>query len=131
MVRCSSGCEALELWRELPAWMFDRAACAPMRVEAGPQVDVGALEILRVLLNEVAGAGAAAGIVSSNALVLGVPKVSHDQNWGEADATPTEIFVTNIRAEHSSSICSHGARRQQRDTRGRNGRRCRTRRARR
>ena len=86
-----------------------------MRVEAGPQVDVGALEILRVLLNEVAGAGAAAGIVSSNALVLGVPKVSHDQNRGEADATPAES--SSPTSEQNTAVrFVRGAGRRQRDT---------------
>ena len=95
----------LELSRELPTWMFDRAACAPMRIDARPRVDVGALEILRSL-NDVAGAGAADGIASSNAPVLGVQKVSHDENRGEADAVPAQVCVTTIEPGRHSSICS-------------------------
>src|SRR6266536_5743714 len=32
VVRCSHAGDPLGLWQELPVWMLDRAACAPMRV---------------------------------------------------------------------------------------------------
>ena len=51
-------------------WMFDRAACTPMRIEPGPQVDIAALQTLRVLLTEVAGVGTGAGLASSNAPMM-------------------------------------------------------------
>ena len=36
---------------ELPAWMFDRAVCTPMRFAEAPAAALGALQALRVLLN--------------------------------------------------------------------------------
>jgi hypothetical protein len=74
---------------ELPIWMFDRSACARMRVETFPRVDTAALQALRVLLDATAIEGVAVGLASSNARVSGAARFSHDQNRGEAHATPT------------------------------------------
>src|SRR5688500_16190380 len=38
---------------ELPLWMFDRAVCAPMRVEVAPRVDTAAIQSLMALLADV------------------------------------------------------------------------------
>jgi hypothetical protein len=45
VARCSHDDGASGRLLELPIWMFDRSACAPMRVEAFPRGDVAALSI--------------------------------------------------------------------------------------
>jgi hypothetical protein len=64
--------------------MFDRSACARVRVAADAHVDLGALAALTALLRS----------ASSNALLSGAPELSHDQNQGEvhapADKTASE-----------------------------------------
>ena len=54
MVRCSGDNGVSGRLLELPIWMFDRAACAPMRAETCPQVDIAALQALRALLDATA-----------------------------------------------------------------------------
>jgi hypothetical protein len=89
VVRCSHDGVASGRLLELPIWMFDRAACTPMRVEAFPQADIAALQALRALLDETAIGGVTVGLASSNARVSGGARISHDQNRGEVHATPT------------------------------------------
>jgi hypothetical protein len=89
VARCSHDDGASGRLLELPIWMFDRSACAPMRVEAFPRVDIAALQALQVLLDATAIGGVAVGLASSNARVPGAARVSHDQNRGEVHATPT------------------------------------------
>lgn len=84
--RCSHDDGASGRLLELPIWMFDRAACAPMRVETFPQADIAALQALRALLDAAIGGVA---VASSNAPVSGAARVSHDQNRGEVHVTPT------------------------------------------
>jgi hypothetical protein len=62
---------------EIPAWMFDRSACARVRVATDAHVDIGALVALTALLRS----------ASSNAPLSGAPELSHDQNQGEVHAT--------------------------------------------
>jgi hypothetical protein len=62
---------------EIPAWMFDRSACARVRVAADAHVDFGAVAALTALLRS----------ASSNAPLSGAPELSHDQNQGEVHAT--------------------------------------------
>jgi hypothetical protein len=47
VVRCSHDDGASGRLLELPIWMFDPAACAPMLVETFPQADIAALQALR------------------------------------------------------------------------------------
>ena len=89
VVRCSHDCGASGRLLELPIWMFDRAACAPMRVETLPQADIGAVRALRALLDATAIGGVAVGLASSKARVSGAARVSHNPNRGETHATPT------------------------------------------
>jgi hypothetical protein len=89
VARCSHDESATGRLLELPLWMFDRSACAPMRVETLPHVDITALRALRALLDATAIRGVGVGGKPSNAPVWGAVKVSHDQNRGEAHATPT------------------------------------------
>src|ERR1700686_2822755 len=88
VARCSHDDGGSGRLLELPIWMFDRSACAPMRVEAFPRVDIAALQALRVLLDATAIGGVAVGLGSSNARFSGAARVSHDQNRGEVHATP-------------------------------------------
>ena len=86
VARCSLEGEEVPRLLELPTWMLDRVACAPMRMDAQPRVDVAALDALTTLLAEVAIAGAA----SSNTLVAKAQMVSRDENRGDRDAMPAQ-----------------------------------------
>ena len=85
---------------ELPTWMLDRVACAPMRMDAHPRVGVAALDALTTLLAEVAIAGAA----SSNTLVAKAQMVSRDENRGDRDASARCVKI--IDPGRHNSICS-------------------------
>lgn len=85
VLRCSRDDEAPGRWLELPAWMFDRAACLPMEIAACPRVDLAALSELWALLGEAAGGD---GQTSLNAPDSGAAGESHDPNRGDAHATP-------------------------------------------
>ena len=114
VVRCSRPGDITRLSQELPAWMFDRGACAAMRVEAIPQADVVALQALRALLTEVGGVGVATCLTSSNAPVFGAPRVSHDQHRRETHATPAQISPST--SERDSAVrFVQGAGRRRRD----------------
>src|SRR5271169_3661924 len=67
---------------EIPAWMFDRAACAEARLTAAPYVSASALSALRDLLRHALKDTSA----SSSVPVSGVSRTSRDQNRREADA---------------------------------------------
>jgi len=89
VARCSHGDGATGRLLELPLWMFDRSACAPMRVETLPHVDIAALRALRALLDATVIGDVEVGRTPSNAPVWGTVKVSHDQNRGEAHEKQT------------------------------------------
>jgi len=112
VVRCSHGDGASGRLLELPIWMFDRSACAPMRVEAFPRVDIAALQALRVLLDATAIGGVAARLASSNARVLGAARVSHDQNRGEVHATSTAASTRPSRRDAAVRFVRNGEWRQ-------------------
>ena len=61
---------------EVPAWMFDRAACAEARLTAAPYVSAAALSALRDLLRHALKDTSA----SSSVPVSGVSRTSRDQN---------------------------------------------------
>jgi hypothetical protein len=69
--------------------MFDRSACARVRLAADAHADMATLmalaELVRHALND--------RIASSNAPLSGVSSLSQDQNRGEAHATPDEAEV--------------------------------------
>ena len=70
-------CRVLGRRLEIPAWMFDRSACARVRVAADAHVNLAALVALTALLRS----------TSSNASLSGAPGLSRDQNQGEVHAT--------------------------------------------
>jgi hypothetical protein len=66
--------------------MFDRLVCARVRVAADAHIGLAALASLAALLRQPLNGCFA----SSNAPLLGAPKLSHTQNRGELDATLDE-----------------------------------------
>jgi len=48
--RCSKTGAMSDRWLEIPAWMFDRAVCALVRIGVARQVDIGTLSALARLL---------------------------------------------------------------------------------
>jgi hypothetical protein len=66
--------------------MLDRVACAPMRIDADPWVDIASLDALTTLLADVS----VAGVVSSNIPFAAAQVVSRDANRGDHDAMPTQ-----------------------------------------
>jgi hypothetical protein len=70
--------------------MFDRSACARVRVAANAHANFVALTTVVALLQQVL----KDRFASSNALLSGVPSLSRDQNRGEVHATPEEAGAT-------------------------------------
>jgi hypothetical protein len=112
VARCSHDDGASGRLLELPIWMFDRSACAPMRVEAFPRVDIAALRALRLLLGAAAIGGVALGVASSNAPDSGAARASHDRNRGEVHATPTAASTRPSKRDAAVRFIRHGERRQ-------------------
>src|SRR5712675_785189 len=79
--RCTLGGAHADRWLEVPAWMFDRAACPdPPRLTALPFVSMDALSVLSDLLRQ----ALKPPLSSSNAPHSGASRSSHEQNRGEA-----------------------------------------------
>ena len=79
--RCTLSGSAADRWLEVPAWMFDRAACPhPSRLTTSPFVSMHALSMLSDLLRQ----ALKSPLSSPNAPHSGASKSSHDQNRGEA-----------------------------------------------
>jgi hypothetical protein len=86
--RCDlKACKASR-WLEIPAWMFDRSACAKVRLAAEPYTDLAALVMLRALLRDARNVGSAAPDVPASGVSL-----SGDRNRGERHATPERTEV--------------------------------------
>jgi hypothetical protein len=81
-LRCSLGGDAGRCL-EVPAWMFERAACEPLVVASQPRVGVGALSALRRLLTEMSDGR------PTDALASAAARDSPDQTRGEVHATPS------------------------------------------
>ena len=89
--RCSLPTEPLRRWLELPAWMFDREACTPMRLAEAPVATLDALNTLWALLGDIHASISAASAPASGAL-----SGSRKQIRGESDATrPRRSSATN------------------------------------
>jgi hypothetical protein len=75
--RCTVSGSDLDRWLEVPAWMFERAACrGHSQLTSPPHIDVTALSALADLLRQVWKDRA----ISSNAPFSGASESSHDQN---------------------------------------------------
>jgi hypothetical protein len=81
--RCSLRGSDADRWREVPAWMFDRAACAKVRVSNDAHVGLAAIVTLTALLR----------LAPPNVPLSGAPGLSHDQNRGDAHATAEAATV--------------------------------------
>jgi hypothetical protein len=112
VVRCNHDDSASGRLLELPIWMFDRSACAPMRIEACPRVDISALQALRALLNETAVGGGALGLALLNAPDSSASRVSHNPNRGEIHATPTATSTRPSKRDAAVRSIRYGRRRQ-------------------
>jgi hypothetical protein len=112
VARCSFNDGSLGRLLELPIWMFDHAACAPIRIETSPRVDIAALQALRTLLDATAIGGIALGVASSNVPDSGAARVSHDQNRGEVHATPTAASTRRSKRDAAVRFVRYGERRQ-------------------
>ena len=88
VLRCSRASGVGDRWLELPAWMFDRAACLAMRVTSEPVVEFAALAALQELLVIAAGSGDTA--LSSNTPVSSLTSKARNQNRGKDDAPARE-----------------------------------------
>ncbi len=98
VLRCCLADEQSRWCLELPAWMFDRAVCAPMRLAGAPVAAVGALQALQALLKGVsAGRYLIPGL--ADASVSGAPSDSGKQSRRRGHATrPRPSSATNNRA---------------------------------
>lgn len=85
--RCSLSGSGTDRWLEVPAWMFDRSACARMREGDDAHTDLAALGALAALLRQVL----SGRLASSNAPHLSASILSRDQNRGEVHVTPDEV----------------------------------------
>jgi hypothetical protein len=87
--RCSLNGTDADRRLEVPAWMFDRSACARVRVAADVYVKLSALTSLMALLQHTLNDRFA----SSKAPLWGAPSLSHDQNRGEVHATTRRLIA--------------------------------------
>jgi len=53
--RCDLTASDANRWLEIPAWMFDRSACAKVRLAVEPHTDLSVLVMLGALLRDVLG----------------------------------------------------------------------------
>src|SRR6516162_1262726 len=84
--RCNLSGSNTDRWLEVPAWMFDRSACARVRVAINAHADLAALTELAALFRQVLGDR----LAPPNAPLLSASILPHDQNRGEVHATPDE-----------------------------------------
>jgi len=105
-------------WLEIPAWMFDRSACAKVRLAVEPHTDLSALVMLGAPLRDVRNKRPTA----SDAADSSVSPLPGDQNRGETHRVPQQIdlFAENaptlggmpawfgLPMETQSGACRHG-----------------------
>jgi len=87
--RCDLTASDANRWLEIPAWMFDRSACAKVRLAVEPHTDLSALVMVGALLRDVRNIRSTA----SDAADSGLSPLSGDQNQGETHATPEQTEV--------------------------------------
>src|SRR6516164_3976132 len=92
--RCDLTASDANRWLEIPAWMFDRSACAKVRLAVEPHTNLSALVMLGALLRDVRNKRSTA----SDAADSGLSPLSGDQNQGETHATPEQTEVGTPRA---------------------------------
>jgi hypothetical protein len=82
--RCDLTAFDANRWLEIPAWMFDRSACAEVRLAVEAHTNLSALVMLAALLRDVRNKRSTA----SDAADSGLSPLSGDQNQGETHAMP-------------------------------------------
>ena len=94
--RCTLDGSDIARTLEIPAWMFDCAACmSDMCIEADPFVDLEALGALSALLDQVLKTDAP----SSNARLRDAYGVSRDQNRGESHGAEDDGVSGRVRSK--------------------------------
>ena len=109
--RCSCDDDAVGRRLELPGWMFDRVACAPIRMVAVPLVELAALQALRLLLT-VALRQRVSGDASSTAPDFDAALASHDQTRREDDARATKASSSASDRRRADRAARHARLRQ-------------------
>jgi hypothetical protein len=95
--RCTLSGSDADRWLEVPAWMFERAACPDHdQLTAAPFIDLIALSALADLLRQVLKDRAA----PSNAPLSGASESSHDQNRREAHVSIKSVRLLVSTREH-------------------------------
>jgi hypothetical protein len=98
--RCTVSGSDADRWLEVPAWMFERAACPDhVQLTATPFIDTTALSALAGLVRQVLKDRAA----SSNAPLSGASKSSHGQNRREAHVS-INVSAAVIQHERAPKI---------------------------
>ena len=87
--RCDLTASDANRWLEIPAWMFDRSACAEVRLAVEPHTNLSALVMVGALLRDVRNKRSTA----SDAADSGLSPLSGDQNQGEIHATPEQTEI--------------------------------------
>jgi hypothetical protein len=91
IARCQCSDDPSGRCLELPVWMFDRAACATMRIAPAPQVGFTAILALVALLTDARSDRSAESPSSSTPRTVSADWISHDGNRGDAHATSEEF----------------------------------------
>ena len=95
--RCTLSGSDADRWLEVPAWMFERAACPDHdQLTAAPFIDMIALSALADLLRQVL----KDRVASSNAPLSGASEPSHDQNRREVHVS---INVSAAVSQHEGT----------------------------
>src|SRR5262249_1197312 len=82
--RCDLTASDANRWLEIPAWMFDRSACAKVRLAVEPHTDLSALVMLGALLRDVRNKRSTASDVADS----GLSPLSAHPNQGEMSGAP-------------------------------------------
>jgi len=100
--RCTLDGSRAERWLEVPAWMFDRTACADAEpLTAQPFVSIDALAALSALLDL-----ALKNRTPSVALLSGASRASHDENRGETHVTRDDKFRDRVPTQPTTALAA-------------------------
>src|SRR6202049_262490 len=103
--RCTLDGSQAERWLEVPAWMFDRTACADAEpLTAQPFVSIDALAALSALLDL-----ALKDRTPSVALLSGASRASHDPNRGETHVTREGNARERIPTQPTTAAAADGS----------------------
>src|SRR5216683_29109 len=101
--RCSLDGRVTGRWLELPAWMFELAACVPMRIAPSPQTSGTALAALRALLRDAAGISARPPLLNVPVSGVGRDPCHQDRRATDAPSAPTSR-KTQTRSPSAGSV---------------------------